>query len=49
MSLVEILWKYYEFVALRAKMYAYRKVDKEMEEKRCKGTKKRVVAEGLPI
>ena len=29
-----------EFVALRAKMYAYRKIDKEMEEKRCKGTKR---------
>ena len=28
-----------EFVALRAKMYAYRKIDKEVEEKRCKGTK----------
>ena len=36
-----------EFVALRAKMYAYRKVDKEAEEKRCKGTKKCVVSEGL--
>ena len=29
-----------EFVALRAKMYAYRKIDKESEGKRCKGTKK---------
>ena len=28
-----------EFVALRAKMYAYRKIDKKVEEKRCKGTK----------
>ena len=28
-----------EFVALRAKVYAYRKVDKEVEEKRCKGAK----------
>ena len=36
-----------EFVALRAKMYAYKKIDKEVEEKRCKGTKKCVVAEGL--
>ena len=36
-----------EFVALRAKMYAYRKIDKEVEEKRCKGPKKCVVAEGL--
>ena len=26
-----------EFVALRAKMYAYRKIDKEVEVKRCKG------------
>ena len=36
-----------EFVALRAKMYAYRKIDKEVEEKRCKGTKKCVVSEDL--
>ena len=36
-----------EFVALRAKMYAYRKIDKKVEEKRYKGTKKCVVAEGL--
>ena len=36
-----------EFIALRAKMYAYRKIDKEVEEKRCKGPKKCVVAEGL--
>ena len=36
-----------EFVALKAKMYAYRKIDKEVEEKRCKGTKKCVVFEGL--
>ena len=36
-----------EFVALRAKMYAYRKIDKKVEEKRCKGIKKCVVAEGL--
>ena len=36
-----------EFVDLRAKMYAYRKIDKNVEEKRCKGTKKCVVAEGL--
>ena len=36
-----------EFVALRAKMYAYRKIDKKVEEKRCKGTKKCVVGEGL--
>ena len=36
-----------EFVTLRAKMYAYRKIDKEVEKKRCKGTKKCVVSEGL--
>ena len=36
-----------EFVALRAKIYAYRKIDKEVKEKRCKGTKKYVVSEGL--
>ena len=36
-----------EFVALRAKMYAYRKIDKGVEEKRCKGTKKCVVSEEL--
>ena len=34
-------------VALRAKMYAYRKIDKEVKEKPCKGTKKCVVSEGL--
>ena len=36
-----------EFVALRTKMYAYRKIDKKVEEKRCKSTKKCVVAEDL--
>ena len=36
-----------EFVALRAKMYAYRKIDKEGEEKSCKVTEKCVVSEGL--
>ena len=36
-----------EFVTLRAKMYVYRKIDKEVEEKHCKGTKKRLVSEGL--
>ena len=36
-----------QFVALRAKMYAYRKIDKEVEEKCYKGTKKCVVSEGL--
>ena len=30
-------------------MYAYRKIDKGIEEKRCKGTKKCVVSEGLTI
>ena len=29
-----------KFVALRAKMYAYRKIGKEVEEKRCNDTKK---------
>ena len=28
-------------------MYVYRKIDKEVEEKHCKGTKKYVVSEGL--
>ena len=36
-----------EFVALRAKMYAYRKIAKEVEEKCCKGTKKCVVSASL--
>ena len=36
-----------EFVALRAKMYAYGKIDKEVEEKGCKGTTKCVLSEGL--
>ena len=36
-----------EFVALRAKMYAYRKIDKEVKEKQCKGIKKCVVSEDL--
>ena len=36
-----------EFAALKAKMYAYRKIGKEVEEERCKGTKKCVVSEGL--
>ena len=38
-----------EFVALRAQLYAYRKIDKGVEEKRCKGTKKCVVSEGLTL
>ena len=36
-----------KFVALSAKMYAYRKIDKKVEDKRCKDTKKCVVAESL--
>ena len=36
-----------DFVALRAKMYVYRKIEKEVEEKHCKGTKKCVVSQGL--
>ena len=36
-----------KFAALRETMYAYRKIDKEVEGKRCKGTKKCVVSEGL--
>ena len=36
-----------EFVAFRTKMFAHRKQDKKLEDKRCKGTKKYVVAESL--
>ena len=36
-----------ELVALRAKMYAYRKLDAKAEDKRCKGTKKCVVEKSL--
>ena len=36
-----------EFVALRTKMYVYRKIDKKVEEKRCQSTKKCVVTEDL--
>ena len=37
-----------EFIALRAKMYAYRKLDeKKPEDKRCKGIQRRLVAETL--
>ena len=36
-----------KFVALRAKMYAYKEIDKKLGDKRCKGTKKYVVAESL--
>ena len=38
-----------EFVALKAKTYAYRKIDKEVEENPCNGTKKCLVSEGLPF
>ena len=41
----KICW--WRFVALRAKTYACRKIDKEVEEKRCEGTKMCVVSEGL--
>ena len=34
-----------EFVALREKMYVYRNI--EVDKKRCKGTKRYVVSEGL--
>ena len=36
-----------EFVALRAKMYDYRNIDKKVEKKRCKCTKNCLVSEGL--
>ena len=36
-----------EFVALRAKMYVYIKLDEKLEDKRCKGKKKIVVAKYL--
>ena len=36
-----------KFVALRVKMYAYRRIDRSVEEKRCRGAKKCVVPEGL--
>ena len=37
-----------EFVVLtKTKMNAYRKIDNEVEEKCCKGTKKCVISEGL--
>ena len=36
-----------EFFAFRAKMYASGQIDKEVEEKRCKGIKKCVVSKGL--
>ena len=38
-----------EFVALRENMYAHRRIDKEAEGKRCKGTKKCVVSKGLTL
>ena len=36
-----------EFIVLRVKMYAYRNIDKKVEDKHCKGTKKCVVTESL--
>ena len=36
-----------KLVTLRTKMYAYRKIDKKLEDKCCKVTKKCVVIEGL--
>ena len=36
-----------EYVALRDKIYAYRKVDNKVEEKRCIDTKQCVVAKGF--
>ena len=36
-----------EFVVLRVKTYACRNIDREVEGKRCKGTKECVVSEGL--
>lgn len=35
------------FVALTAKLYAYRKIDRKLQNKLCKGTKKCVVAVSL--
>ena len=34
-----------EIVEVRAKMYAYRKLNKKLEDEHCNGTKKCVVAE----
>ena len=36
-----------DFVALRVKMYSYGKIDKNLEDKFWKGTKKCVVTESL--
>ena len=36
-----------QFVALKVKMYAYRKIGKKLEDKRGKGTKKCVVVKSL--
>ena len=38
-----------EFVAVRAKMYAYRNIGKDVEESCCKDTKKCVFSEGLTV
>ena len=40
-------WKNHDRVCCLKVKDAYRKIDKEVEEKRCKGTKKCVVSEGL--
>ena len=36
-----------ESIALTENMYAYRKIDEEVEENRCKSTKKGAISEGL--
>lgn len=36
-----------EFVTLRTRVYAYRKIDRKLEDKRYSGTKKCIVAESL--
>ena len=36
-----------EFTTLRARMFEYKKIDKKLADKRCKGTKKCVVAKSL--
>ena len=36
-----------EFTTLRARMFEYKKIDKKLEDKRWKGTKKCVVAKSL--
>ena len=36
-----------EFVELRENMFAYRKIDKKLKDKRCKGSEKCLVTECL--